>query len=134
MCQQLVGEAERLLNADLAMTPGKDPRYAFHVTELNYGGIPQRAVVIWSEEMKKRNEKTLDKKIQKETYQAEKDLKRLKRRRFVCVPDAENEAKLWSFAHPHHRLASLKISSIAEKVEKKRGTTQRTNFFALDSR
>lgn len=126
-----VGEAERLLNADLAMTPGKDPRYAFYVTDLNYGGIPQRAVVIWSEEMKKRNEKTLDKKIQKETDQAEKDLKRLKRRRFVCVPDAENEAKLWSFAHPHHRLASLKISSIAEKVEKKRGRPKKDEPFCL---
>jgi transposase len=42
---------------------------------LNYGGIPQHAVVIWSEEMKNRNEKTLDKKIQKETNQAEKDFK-----------------------------------------------------------
>jgi transposase len=126
-----VGEAERLLNADLAMTPGKDPRYAFYVTDLIYGGIPQRAVVIWSEEMKKRNEKTLDKKIQKETDQAEKDLKRLKRRRFVCVPDAENEAKLWSSAHPHHRLASLKISSIAEKVEKKRGRPKKDEPFCL---
>jgi hypothetical protein len=45
---------------------------------LNYDGIFQRAVVIWSEE-KKWNEKTLDKKIQKETDQAERDFKRLKK-------------------------------------------------------
>jgi hypothetical protein len=32
-------------------------------------------VVIWSEEIKKRNEKTLDKKIQEETDQADKDFK-----------------------------------------------------------
>ena len=32
---------------------GKIPRYAFYVTDLNYGGIPQRAVVVWSEEVKK---------------------------------------------------------------------------------
>jgi len=70
-----IGEAERLLNADLDFNPGIDPRYAFYVTNLNYGGIPQRAVVVWSEEMKKRNEQTFDKKIQKETNQAEKDLK-----------------------------------------------------------
>jgi transposase len=77
------------------MIPGIDPRCAFHVTDLNYGGIPQRAVVVWSEEMKKRNGKTFDKRLQKETDQAERDLKKLKSRRFVCVPDAENEAKIW---------------------------------------
>ena len=42
------------------MTPGKDPRYAFHVTELTHGGIPHRGVVVWSEEMQKRQEKTFD--------------------------------------------------------------------------
>jgi len=62
--------------------PKSEPKirsgYAFHVTDLNYDGIFQRAVVIWSEE-KKWNEKTLDKKIQKETDQAERDFKRLKK-------------------------------------------------------
>jgi transposase len=37
------------------------------VTDLNYGGIPQRAVVVWSEEMKKRNEKTFERRLQKES-------------------------------------------------------------------
>jgi transposase len=113
------------------MTPANDPRYAFHVTNLNYGGIPQRAVVVWSEEMKKRNEKTFDKKIQKETVQAEKDLKKLMRRRFVCEPDAENEAKLWSIAHPHYRLMNLRILSLAEKVDKKRGRPKKDEPFCL---
>jgi transposase len=126
-----VGEAERLLNADLPMIPANDPRYAFHVTDLNYGGIPQRAVVIWSEEMKKRNEKTFDKKIQKETVQAEKDLTKLTRRKFACAADAENEAKLWSLAHPHHRLTYLRISSLAEKVEKRRGRPKKDEPFCI---
>jgi len=116
-----LGEVERLLNADLDMTPGTDPRYAFHVTDLNYGGIPQRAVVVWSEEMKKRNEKTFNKRLQKETDQAQKDLKKLKSRKFVCVPDAENETKIWAVAHPHHRLKNLKVLPFTEKVENKRG-------------
>ncbi len=116
-----IGEAERLLNADLEFTPGIDARYAFYVTTLNYGDIPQRAVVVWSEEMKERNEQTLDKKIQKETNLAEKDLKKLMSRKFACVPDAENEAKLWVSAHPHHLLKDIQIHQVAEKVEKKRG-------------
>jgi transposase len=116
-----VGEAERLLNADLSFTRGTDPRYAFYVTDINYGGISQRAVVVWSEEMKKRNEQTFDKKIQKETNQAEKDLKKLKGRKFVCVPDAENEVKICAFVYPHHRFKNLQILPIAEKIEKRRG-------------
>ncbi len=116
-----IGEIDRLLNAELDMIRGNDSRYAFYSTDLNYGGIPQRAVVVWSEEMEKRNEKTFDKKIQKETDRAEKDLKKLKSRRFVCVPDAEIELRLWESAHPYHRLKNLKILPVAEKVSGKRG-------------
>jgi transposase len=116
-----IGEAERLLNADLDFTPGIDPRYAFHVTDLNYGGIPQRAVVVWSNEIKKRNEQTFDKMIEKETNQAEKELKKLMGKKFACIPDAENEANIWASAHKHHKLKNLRITPVAEKVEKKRG-------------
>lgn len=61
-----------------------------------------------------------DKKIQKGTNRAEKDLKRLKRRRFVCVPDAEIESRLWNSMHPYHRHMNLQISPIAEKVVKRK--------------
>lgn len=127
-----VGEAKKLLNADLDMTPGSDPRYSFHVTDFNYAGVPQRVVVVWSEEMKKRNEKSLDKKIQKETDQAEKDLKKLKSRKFVCVPDAENEAKIWVSLHPHHRIKNLQISPCVEKVEKRRGRPKKDEPLSLN--
>jgi transposase len=43
------------------MIPGSDPRYAFFTTALNYAGVPQRAVVVWSEEMEKRNQKNVRK-------------------------------------------------------------------------
>jgi transposase len=127
-----VGEAKKLLNADLDMTPGSDPRYSFHVTDFNYAGVPQRVVVGWAEEMKKRNEKSLDKKIQKETDQAEKDLKKLKSRKFVCVPDAENEAKIWVSLHPHHRIKNLQISPCVEKVEKRRGRPKKDEPLSLN--
>jgi transposase len=61
---ETINEIKVLQNADLEMTPGKDPRYAFYVTELTHGGIPQRGVVVWSEEMQKRQEKTFDNMIQ----------------------------------------------------------------------
>ncbi len=42
-------------------------------------------------------------------------------RKFVCVPDAEIDAKIWASAHPHHRLKNLQILPLAKKVEKRRG-------------
>jgi transposase len=116
-----LGEIKKLLNAELDFTPSTDPRYAFCVADLNYGGIPQRAAVVWSEEKQKRDEQTFDRKIQKETTQAEKDLKKLMGKRFACIPDAENEAKIWASVHPHHRLKKLGVLPIAQKVEKRRG-------------
>jgi transposase len=116
-----VGDIQELLNADLDFIPSTDQRYAFYVTDLNYGGIPQRAVVVWSEEMRNRNEKTFERKLQKETAKAEKELKKLMSKKFVCVPDAENEAKNWATKLPYHDLKDIQIVPLTEKAEKKRG-------------
>lgn len=48
-----VSEVGRLINTDLVMTPGNDPKYAFYATDLNYDGIPQRSIVVWSDETRK---------------------------------------------------------------------------------
>jgi transposase len=116
-----IRDIDELLNANLDFIPATDPRYAFHVTDLNYGGIAQRAVVVWSEEMKNRNEQTFERKLQKETAKAEKELRKLMGKRFVCVPDAENEAKNWATRLPYHDLKDIQIVPVTEKVEKKRG-------------
>lgn len=118
---ETINEIKALLNADIEMTPGKDPRYAFHATELTHGGIPQRGVVVWSEEMQKRQEKTFDRMIQTKTDEAIKDLNKIASEPFVCVPDAENRLKKWRSEHPLHRLKDEKVSLKSTKIEKKRG-------------
>ena len=118
---ETINEIKTLQNADIEMTPGKDPRYAFYVTELTYGGIPQRAVVVWSEEMQKREEKTFDKRIQTKTEEAVKELKKIASEPFICVPDAENRLNKWRSEHPLHRLKDPKILPKSLKIEKKRG-------------
>lgn len=118
---ETINEVKVLLDADIEMTPGKDPRYSFHTTELNYGGIRQLAVLVWSEEMQKREEKTFEKKIQKETKEAIRDLKSIAVEPFACIPDAENRLNKWISEHPFHRLKEPKILPRSEKAEKKRG-------------
>jgi transposase len=133
-----VGDIEELLNADLNFTPAADPRYAFYVTDLNYGGISQRAVVVWSEEMRNRNEQTFERKIQKETTKAEKELKKLKGKKFVCVPDAENEAKNWASKLPYHDLKDIQILPVTEKAERKRGRPRKdeplNHYFRIEGK
>ena len=133
-----VGDIEELLNADLNFTPAADPRYAFYVTDLNYGGIPQRAVVVWSEEMRNRNEQTFERKLQKETAPAEKELKRLKGKKFVCIPDAENEAKNWASKLPYHDLKDMQILPVTEKAERKRGRPRKdeplNHYFRIEGK
>jgi len=42
-------------------------------------------------------------------------------KKFVCVPDAKNEAWNWASRLPYHDLKDLLIVPVTEKVEKKRG-------------
>jgi hypothetical protein len=92
--------------------PTQIPGMRFMLPIWNYGGISQRAIVVWSEEIKMRNEQTFDKMIRKETDATLKDLKKLMSEKFACVLDAENEAKIWASAHPHHSLKGSSLSSV----------------------
>ena len=42
-------------------------------------------------------------------------------KKFVCIPDAENEAKTWASKLQYHQLKNLQVVPVTEKVEKKRG-------------
>jgi len=123
-----VAEAKELLNSNLNMIPGSDPRYAFYATDINYGGVPQRAVVVWSKEMNERNEKTFEKKIKKETIEAGKDLKKLMRKKFACIPDADNDLRIWQSSHPHHLLKNVQIVPVMEKVERNEDGRKKMSF------
>ncbi len=116
-----LNEAKGLLYADVEMTPGTDPRYAFYATELTYGDVRQRVVVVWSEEKQKNDEKTFDRAVEKKMREAINDFKSFASQPFACVPDAENRINQWISDHPLHQLKDLKILPISEKVEKRRG-------------
>ncbi len=83
-----VGAAKSMISSELEMTPATDPRYALHATSLDFGDIPQKAVVVWSQEMQARAEETFDKNLQKGLNNAEKELNSLMRERYACEPDA----------------------------------------------
>ena len=118
---ETVGEAKALVSAELDMTPAIDVRYAYYATSIDYGGIPQKAVVFWSQEMQTKKEETFDKNLQKKEANAKKDLKSLQRQRYACEPDAISAAEKWVSDHPRFRLKDLKVLEVLEREGKKIG-------------
>ncbi len=84
--------------------------------------------------MKKRNEKTFDNKIEKDTIQAAKALKKIKGKNLACIPDAENEIRIWNSNHPYHRITNPQIVPVSERMEKRRGRPKKDELLMVKYR
>ena len=113
-----LNEVKNLLNADAVMKTCTDERYSYYETASSYGGIDQKWVLIESEEMKKRKEKTFDKNIGKDTAATIRSLNKLKRTEYACEEDARNAAEMWINEHKRFRFTNI---SIEKKSRRKNG-------------
>jgi transposase len=116
-----VNEVKQLLNRDLEMKPCSDDRYSIFETNVNYGGVDQRWVVVDSSEMKIRKTKTFDRKIEKELTIAKKSVKKLESIAFACVADARKAADRWQAENPRFILKDLSINMISKRANGKIG-------------
>jgi transposase len=116
-----VGEVKDFLKCDLDMKTCSDDRYSIFETEINYGGIDQKWVVIDSREMHASKAKTFDKRIDKEFTETKKSLKKLGRIIFVCEADAIKAAERWLSENPHFILQNLKINAFFKRKASQRG-------------
>lgn len=110
-----------LLISDLDFKPGKDPRYSFYETIVEYGGIKQKWVVVHSSEMQKRKDITFEKKIKRIVKEAQKELKDLKKIKFACEEDARAALERWKKENPHCLLKTAEISTVSKREKGKRG-------------
>lgn len=116
-----IGEAKELLDRDLVMKPCSDDRYRTFETDMSYGGIDQRWIVVDSKEMQTKKEKTFDRKIGKEFAEAKKSIKKLRSVVFACETDARKAVDRWMSENPHYILNNLDISVISRRPNRKRG-------------
>jgi transposase len=93
-----------------------DDRYSIFETEINYGGIDQKWVVVDSREMHNSKAKTFDKRIDKEFTQARKSFKKLGRVVFACEADARKAADRWLSENPYFLLQNLNINAFCKRV------------------
>ncbi len=110
-----------LLFSDLEFKQGKDPRYSFYETIVEYGGIEQKWVVVHSAEMQKRKDVTFEKKIKKIVKEAQKELKDLKKIEFACEEDARAALERWKKENPYCLLETVEISTISKRENGKKG-------------
>ncbi len=83
-----INEVKTLLHADITLNTGKDTRYSFYETMSDYGGIPQKWVLVHSKDMQERKEKTLEKSLERMDVQTTKSFKKLSSLEFACEKDA----------------------------------------------
>jgi transposase len=103
------------------MKPCSDDRYSIFETEINYGDVDQKWVVVDSSEMGFRKTKAFDRKIEKELVSAKKSLKKLGTIAFACVADARKAADRWQVENPHFIIKDLSINLISKRASGKRG-------------
>ena len=85
-----IKEMTELLKSDLLFTPTSYPRYFCCSVDSHYGGVPQKWVVISSEEMKSREMKTFEKNLPIWFKATIKELKQISKVRYACETDARN--------------------------------------------
>jgi len=86
-----------------------DNGYSAAWLESDYGKVKQHWLLIRSEQAKKREQHTLDKRMEKESNAALKAFKKLSRQRFACSLDADNALKLWLKSHDELAISDSEI-------------------------
>ena len=116
-----ITEAKDLLDTDIKLEACTDVRYSYHEVKSSYGGIAQTWVLIQSEEMKKRKEKTYDKNIEKNLKAAQKSINKLKKMKYACYEDAKRAANAWLSKHQSYQFEELSIEAKSRRMNGKRG-------------
>ena len=91
-----IKEAKNLVSSlsEIEFTNSEIPGYSWREKESNYGGIPQRWLVVKSEARTKSDLASLEKKMTKESESSQKKLTKLSQKRFKSETEAELNLKL----------------------------------------
>lgn len=115
-----INEVKTLLHVDVPMIRGSDTRYSFYEKISEYGGVSQKWVLIHSNEMQARKEKTFEKNLEKNDVQTSKSFKKLLSLEFACDKNAQAAADNWGMNHPWYQFTQFKIVPVSRKIEAKR--------------
>lgn len=110
-----------LLKADVNLVPKSDPRYSCCSVDSTYGGIDQKWIIVSSEEMKAREEKTFDKNLEKRYKGVLKGLKEVTKILYECEADARNALLRYLNKNPLVTLTESDVEIVHKRANGKRG-------------
>ena len=105
--------------------------YAGAWFESNYGGVPQRWLLVRSQQAKKRESHILDASISKTTERAIKSFKKLCRQEFACEIDAQKALAQWQTSEPFTLIHEAQI--IRHEKRSKRGRPEASDKVVITS-
>lgn len=112
---------------ELLQTPDKDcafvevkEGYRIFAREMTHGDIKQRWLMVHSEQAYARDIHTLDKKIEKEKTEADKQLWHLQNQVFGCADDAHHDLKLMAKKLRYHVFSEITIKEVKKHNTKGR--------------
>jgi transposase len=117
---ETLSEAKELIeNSDLEkMRSTSLDGYHLFSTEVDYGGVKQRWIVVFSEKGYAREKKTLEKKIEKEREKVEKEVWHFSNHDFYSAEDGLNALRELEKAWKYHRVKEVEV---VEKRKRKGG-------------
>ena len=116
-----IKEMTELLKSDLLFTPTSDPRYSCSSVDSRYGCVPQKWVVVSSEDMKTRELKTFEKNLPARFKTSLKGLKQISKVRYACETDASNALIRYLNETPLVKLVDSKIKVTYKRENGKKG-------------
>jgi transposase len=107
-----IAEMQQVAAASLVEEMAKSERagYAYREVTSRYGGVEQRWLVVYSEELARKDLEKLKKKIEREEDQLRQQIKKLIRQRFNCEADAQQALQKASQKLKFHRLQGKSLA------------------------
>ena len=88
--------------------------YRLYETKSDYGGVPQRWLVVESEELQNAAGERLERRLLRRERELGRELSRLVRKTFACRADAKEATEAFAAEHlgNHHRLTDTEIIEV----------------------
>ncbi|MBD2012387.1 IS1634 family transposase [Microcoleus sp. FACHB-45] len=126
-----VKQAKNLISqlTEAEFVESKIPGYRWSQQHSDYGGIPQRWLVVESAQRRQSDLRRIEKEIQKLEQEARQKLRQLSDKKFACQPDALEAALQLSRKFKYHKLTNIHATSlIAVKNPDKLGYKLQANI------
>jgi transposase len=126
-----IDKVKSLLVSDVPMIPANIEGYYLHECYSEYGGIPQKWVLVFSEKGRQAREKTYVRNLDKRLKTAQKSWRKLSSKEFACEPDARMAAERWFSEQPFLSPEKIEVIPTVKKKNKKRGRPGKQDQVAI---